>query len=396
MKSPNWREEELMLTLDLYLDRDQAWHSKISNSTWEVIALSQILRGMDWVGELPNDTYRSTNSIRLKLANLKAVDDRFTKPAMANVGNSDKAIWLSYSKKPDELHALCKVIIEQHYKGKRDNYVLEYIKRFENVNLGKNRINEYVNTIIEVTKLLRVEAANLDDLDFAQSIIESCFDISREIEPYAEKKEIKKQEDAYKVHAGVNQKCIKSENKIGQHVQNVIKELGRKGLISSKDIERLSDAEWCRKHLHLGHSFFIRVNPQMESKEQRTDIYGHQRYWKDVFVINDDEYYLCKEWYENQRKYFDSWVQSLYVHVSMDIFEKTLSDIKKVDENKVSINVEEFVAGKQNEKEIRSIICYLLEKGVLSKFQDTDREVLVDDYDMLFQMINRPEKYIGD
>lgn len=40
MKNPNWTPEELKLALELYLDKDIQWHSKISNTTWEIMALS--------------------------------------------------------------------------------------------------------------------------------------------------------------------------------------------------------------------------------------------------------------------------------------------------------------------------------------------------------------------
>lgn len=45
MRSPNWLEEEVMLALDLYVHRDLSWINKMSDSTYEIIALSKLLNG---------------------------------------------------------------------------------------------------------------------------------------------------------------------------------------------------------------------------------------------------------------------------------------------------------------------------------------------------------------
>ena len=42
--------EELQLALELYLDRDMQWHSKISNNTWEIMALSELLGNKGFSG----------------------------------------------------------------------------------------------------------------------------------------------------------------------------------------------------------------------------------------------------------------------------------------------------------------------------------------------------------
>ena len=78
MKNPAWSKEELMLALELYLSKDTAWHNSISNSTPEVIALSEILQNLDIFEDEFDNTFRSTNSVRLKFANFNAVDDRYT------------------------------------------------------------------------------------------------------------------------------------------------------------------------------------------------------------------------------------------------------------------------------------------------------------------------------
>lgn len=66
--------------------------SKISNNTVEAQALSYILKNLDVIKCEHDEKFRSTNSIRLKLANFQALDDRYGRPSMSNVGNLDKDI----------------------------------------------------------------------------------------------------------------------------------------------------------------------------------------------------------------------------------------------------------------------------------------------------------------
>ena len=91
MRSPNWLKEEELLALDLYLNRDLDWFNKISDSTSEIQALSKILNVVDLHSSKP-ENFRSTGSIRMKLANYMALDNRYSKKSLGNVGGLDKKI----------------------------------------------------------------------------------------------------------------------------------------------------------------------------------------------------------------------------------------------------------------------------------------------------------------
>ena len=97
MRSPNWHECEVMLALDLYLNKDLKWINRMSDSTFEIIALSKILNALDFYSEKP-DNFRSTGSIRMKLANFMALDEHYDKNSLDNVGALDKSTWKKYSK----------------------------------------------------------------------------------------------------------------------------------------------------------------------------------------------------------------------------------------------------------------------------------------------------------
>ena len=106
MRSPNWHECEVMLAMDLYLNKDLKWINRMSDSTFEIIALSKILNALDFYSEKP-DNFRSTGSIRMKLANFMALDERYQKNSLDNVGALDKSTWKKYSKQKEELHRVC-------------------------------------------------------------------------------------------------------------------------------------------------------------------------------------------------------------------------------------------------------------------------------------------------
>ena len=106
MRSPNWLEEEVMLALDLYVHRDLSWINKMSDSTYEIIALSKLLNGLNLHSEKPTN-FRSTGSIRMKLANFMSLDDRYTRKSLGNVGGLDKKVWEKYKNDYSSLHEKC-------------------------------------------------------------------------------------------------------------------------------------------------------------------------------------------------------------------------------------------------------------------------------------------------
>ena len=118
MRSPNWKEEELKLALELYLSKDLTWLSKMSDMTSEVIALSELLNRLDLFDDSSKpDKFRSCGSIRMKLSNFKALDEKYGKSSLSNIGSSDKAIWNKYCNKYDELFSDCCTIVKQHLSG---------------------------------------------------------------------------------------------------------------------------------------------------------------------------------------------------------------------------------------------------------------------------------------
>ena len=192
MKSPNWTSLELELALELYLSKDMQWHSKISNETFEIVALSELLNGLDIVaGEKPAN-FRSPSSIRLKMANFKSLDERYGNSAMSNVGNMDKSIWSNYSKNYDLLFKHCISIVREHYKGSPSKLLKEYLQKYISEEKASCQLDEYANELLNIALKIRQKAVSSEDLDFSQQVINECYQIIKELQDLKESDDIKK------------------------------------------------------------------------------------------------------------------------------------------------------------------------------------------------------------
>ena len=129
MRSPNWHECETKLALDLYLSKDIKWLLRMTDSTFEIVTFSKILNELDFYEEKP-EKFRSTGSIRMKLANFMSLDKRYNKNSLGNVGKSDKLIWEKYHDNPNTLHDECREIINEHLK-RRDPDIDRYLENME-------------------------------------------------------------------------------------------------------------------------------------------------------------------------------------------------------------------------------------------------------------------------
>ena len=143
--------------------------------------------------------------------------------------------------------------------------------------------------------------------------------------------------------------------------------------------------------------FFVKIDPEEEIKKQLRDRNNQIRYWKDLYTIHGQQYAICKEWYEHQRKYFDKWLDTFIkrkkITCSTDTFKNMLLLIKKLDQNEICIRVLDLRNQTDNIEEIEEIIDLLINWGALASFQGSTREYNIDDYDRFYDMINHPEKY---
>lgn len=93
-----------------------------------------------------------------------------------------------------------------------------------------------------------------------------------------------------------------NEFKIGATVKNKIKYFLKNNKLTTQDISNLKDKNYCKKTFNLKYPLLINKN------ESRYDDKGRARYWVTLF---EDDYYVCNDWYENQRQDFENWCSEI-------------------------------------------------------------------------------------
>src|ERR1700758_5614188 len=99
MKNPNWNREEIILALDLYFKMD---YGQMHGRNPDIIHLSADLRKLNLHSGIPDlHSFRSVNSVALKLANLKKLDHNFKGRGMRDGGKIEREIWNEFHRHRD-------------------------------------------------------------------------------------------------------------------------------------------------------------------------------------------------------------------------------------------------------------------------------------------------------
>ncbi len=385
-RNPNWKEEELELALETYLSHDLAWLGKISDNTPEIITLSTVLNSLDLFMEPKGEKFRSVGSIRMKLSNFKSLDDRYGKTSLTNIGKLDKEIWHKYLNKYEELKKKCAETLLEHFCGEFTPSIKEYIDHMTSDLKSSYRYDLELQAVLE----LRDKAKFSRDIELLNKYDELILLLQTRIHSSIPK---------YQEHGWINQNIvIGSNNRIGEHVKSTLSNLIDHQKITSEVLSGLLSAEWSRENLHLGHPFFREIDATKDIRSQLKDENGYSRYWKKTYEINGKHYVACKEWFEPRRKYFDKWLSQLTNETNTNsltiLFKELLIKIKEYDTSEVFISLvrlkEDFC---HTELDVQRCVDYLIQSGVLVEFQGSTREFNIDDYDLLFKMLNNPEAY---
>lgn len=93
------------------------------------------------------------------------------------------------------------------------------------------------------------------------------------------------------------------DEKIGKFVQRKLDELASKNLITDDEILKMKDKEESKNLFDIQYPLLI----------EKTDNISPERYWKKTIQINNIDYWVCCEWFENDREYFVKWLGKLAV-----------------------------------------------------------------------------------
>jgi hypothetical protein len=101
--------------------------------------------------------------------------------------------------------------------------------------------------------------------------------------------------------------------RIGEHVRATMAELVRAGRLSSETIEKLQDADYCKRTFGLSYPFLKTLDDRRSWRSQRMDGNGYGRYWTVPLRIGNREFLMCNHWFIEQREPFDRWVKDLAI-----------------------------------------------------------------------------------
>ena len=109
-RNPPWSEEELILALDLYIQR-----GRLSAVDPAVVNLSKVLNDLTIHSERPDEArFRNPNGVALKLANFAAIDPIYNSRGMVRGSKRDTMVWDQYSSDQDMLAIIAAAIRDGH------------------------------------------------------------------------------------------------------------------------------------------------------------------------------------------------------------------------------------------------------------------------------------------
>lgn len=402
-KQPNWRPEETKLVLLLYLSHDLKWLASINETTDEIVAMSKKLNDLPLIPkEERGENFRSPGSVKMKLANFKSLDERYGKTSLSNCSKTDRDIWEQY-------HNNKKALIEECDNISR---LLNEEDEF-NINEGSAypSFYEFCKVMIDEAQYYKREAKKQKESDEADLIKVVCSKVVKAANFYLEEKSDYAEADTYVEHGGVNKvpinnnpkRSVKKEEigpnkqRIGEYVREEMQKLIDRGLIGEEQIDCFISEEWTRRVFHVNHPFFRKISESKPLKDQTRDENGYIRYWKKVHIINGEKYVICKEWYENNRKYFEKWLEQGLDNIELTEGTK-LKEIAKFlineDRRDVYINKSKVIKLFNDVEWIERCIKNMEKRNIIMAFQGSQQQFVVEDFDALYEIADNPFKYI--
>ncbi|SDO87306.1 hypothetical protein SAMN04487897_12524 [Paenibacillus sp. yr247] len=121
-----------------------------------------------------------------------------------------------------------------------------------------------------------------------------------------ERKSPKQEQSILPIHSQVGE----SEMKIGVLVRSTIREYLANNEIISDEINRLTTYDYSKVTFDINYPFLKEIN-YSEALEQQRLVNGRPRYWSEIFHSQNKKYYVCQEWFERNRSYFDQWTRKM-------------------------------------------------------------------------------------
>ncbi len=430
LKSPNWKEEELILVLNLYLEHDIKWLNSASEKTQEIIDISDKLKKLNLYNEIYKEipNFRSPSSVHMKLMNFKGLDPKYGKYGLRNVSNLDREVWFKYSGDPERLKKEVNDILRCYYK---DHSKIAAISEEHTIN---SKISSSISLLTEFANLcteIRKDAINISDIGISQKIVESMYNILLSLtQNKTALQNLEKLLISDKTET--TQEAIDSqsdESKIGKYVRESFSEIIASQKLTDDDIKNLMDGNWSKDTFRIGYPFLKKIQNDIPIKMQ-IKCGKYQRYWEKEFIIAGNSYLVCKEWYKTNRNNYVKWLNGIEIEnnakglgqagtnadcvyipagkrplsIKKELLAEILKTIKKFDKEDICIEFEkvnnflkEKILQKSNyknpEKVVDAILKHLINIGVVVHFQKNgnDGKYMIEDYEHMSELIKDPQ-----
>jgi hypothetical protein len=102
----------------------------------------------------------------------------------------------------------------------------------------------------------------------------------------------------------------KDDLKIGKLVKNTLSILVRQNVLTPEKVRYLMDERYCKTTFDINYPFLKKVEKGVNESNQRK-INGYDRYWAETIRINQENYFVCNDWYDRNRTKFIKWVREI-------------------------------------------------------------------------------------
>ncbi|MUK87769.1 hypothetical protein GMD78_05050 [Ornithinibacillus sp. L9] len=107
----------------------------------------------------------------------------------------------------------------------------------------------------------------------------------------------------------VKSDTIKNKRKVSVIVKEELKRVLVSNRVPINQIELFQTLEYSKEVFKLNFPLLKEIDETKDFDVQKQDSKGRNRYYKDPLTIFGKKYYLCSQWYENNREFLLKWIE---------------------------------------------------------------------------------------
>jgi hypothetical protein len=99
-----------------------------------------------------------------------------------------------------------------------------------------------------------------------------------------------------------------SGEKVGTIAQTILKDILESNRIPNSVIQLLQAENYSKENFNLNFPMLKEVDWTKNLDDQKRDSNGYNRYYKSPITIYGEKYFLCSQWYENNKQHLIKWI----------------------------------------------------------------------------------------